>query len=714
MRIMKPILTLFFLIFIAVINVNLAFSQDDQMLEKMAVDEELQQEFKWLKAETFVITASRVMEEIKKAPASITVITDRQIRQMGAKDLSDVLRAVPGFDPYFSYNGAFLFGVRGGWRVPSNNVLIMVNSHPINDVFGGSFSWVNETLIIDNIKRIEFIRGPGSALYGASAFHGVINVITKEGEDIDGFELTARGGSWDTQQYNLLYGKTFSELEVAFNLNYFKTHGFRGLIEEDFQTWIDQQTAPIGIPPASLAPGRTSGDEEKYDVALNLKFKGFTFDGRYFDREQDLPVGSQAALNNKSITSPKNYYLSLGYETSIWKGWNLSGKVYKNHVEHFWDWQVFPPGAVIGTPITPTYPYGIAIMPNGMLTQWTGENSRMGLEIQATYKPTDSNTVVAGATYEEQKAGYDQKLNANHLPIPNPPEEITPLPSLQRWLDIWLPPSKKRNFKAVFLEDIWDITQDLRLTAGVRYDRYSDFGSEISPSVGLTWEYIKGYDLKLLYGHAFRAPSHLELYALDGGNPDLDPETIDTYEISLGADFTSSFSGRITLFHKEEEDIIFPDEGDFTNQSKARDQGFEVEAKYDFGKGTYISGYYEYISVKSGPGYSSYLAQLMANVRLSRYLNFNADCNYWDGINRLNPEDQRDDPSSLTLVNATLIAKKFLKGYEGVELRASVYNLFDKDWSSDMPDVTDDGSPRIPNDLPIPGINYLLEIKYTF
>jgi len=187
MRIMKPILTLFFLIFIAVINVNLAFSQDDQMLEKMAVDEELQQEFKWLKAETFVITASRVMEEIKKAPASITVITDRQIRQMGAKDLSDVLRAVPGFDTYFSYNGAFLFGVRGGWRVPSNNVLIMINSHPINDVFGGSFSWVNETLIIDNIKRIEFIRGPGSALYGASAFHGVINVITKEAEDIDGF-----------------------------------------------------------------------------------------------------------------------------------------------------------------------------------------------------------------------------------------------------------------------------------------------------------------------------------------------------------------------------------------------------------------------------------------------------------------------------------------------------------------------------------------------
>jgi len=96
----------------------------------------------------------------------------------------------------------------------------------------------------------------------------------------------------------------------------------------------------------------------------------------------------------------------------------------------------------------------------------------------------------------------------------------------------------------------------------------------------------------------------------------------------------------------------------------------------------------------------------MANVRLSRYFNFYADCNYHDGMKRVS-RDPRDDPSSVTLVNATLIAKKFLKGYEGLELRGSVYNLLDKDWSRPTPI-------EIPNDWPIPGINFLLEMKYTF
>ena len=86
-------------------------------------------------------------------------------------------------------------------------------------------------------------------------------------------------------------------------------------------------------------------------------------------------------------------------------------------------------------------------------------------------------------------------------------------------------------------------------------------------------------------------------------------------------------------------------------------------------------------------------------------MNFCADCNHLDSLNRA-PEDPRDDPSSLTLVNATLIAKKFLKRFEDLELWGSVYNLFDKDWSLPLSKEM-----HVPNDFPIPGINYLLDIK---
>jgi outer membrane cobalamin receptor len=210
-----------------------SFPQSD--LSSEIKDPELDQEMAWLKAETYVITASRVRENIKKAAASITVITDRQIRQMGARDLSDaLLRSVPGFRAAYFHTGERQYRQRGGGGSFSNRFLLMLNGHPVNNAGTGGFSWLHDTLIVDNVKRIEFVRGSASALYGANAFNGVINIITKEADDIDGVELTARGGSYDTQQYNLLYGKTFSDLEVAFNFNYFKTNGFRGLIEEDF------------------------------------------------------------------------------------------------------------------------------------------------------------------------------------------------------------------------------------------------------------------------------------------------------------------------------------------------------------------------------------------------------------------------------------------------------------------------------------------------
>ena len=708
MIIMKAIIAVFILIVFAIINPGQVFCQDD--LSSEIKDPELEQEFKWLKAETFVITASKVMENIKKAPASITVITDKQIRQMGARNLTDVLwRTVPSVNfskPSFERNEVII--VRGTTALSS--VLLLINGHPVTRAFGGDWRYLYDDLIIDNIKRIEVIRGPGSALYGANAYHGVINVITKEAEDIDGVELTARGGSYDTQQYNLLYGKTFSDLEVAFDFNYLKTHGFRGLIEEDFQTQLDQIWVPLGFAPASLAPGRTNSDLEKYDTQLTLNYKGFKFDGKYTDKKYDHPTSWTSALTNKTIYDGKGYSLTLSYETRIWEGLDLYGKVYRNKDEGTGDNQWFPPGHVTRTPNpAPPPPFIPVVMPDGLLWNPKLESTRTGIEFQTTYKMSDSNTIVVGASYEDQKA---EKIPvwANFLPT-GVPGVIIPLPSVQKWPEGLSMGTEKINFKAFFLEDIWDITDDLRLTLGARYDYYSDFGGELSPRVGLTWEYMKGYDLKLLYGHAFRAPNFLELFDFSSGNADLDPETIDAYEISFGAEFTRNFNSRITLYHIETEDRIIPSSGtqlfNWANQGSSRTQGVELEMRYDFGRGTYLAGNYYYFKRKTGNKGNQHNAKIMANIRLSRYLNFHVDGRFIDSIERFRPGDTRDDVSGYGLVNATLIAKKFLKGYEGLELRGSVYNLLDKDWVT----PTDQ---QIPNDMPRPGINFLLEMRYKF
>jgi outer membrane receptor protein involved in Fe transport len=97
---------------------------------------------------------------------------------------------------------------------------------------------------------------------------------------------------------------------------------------------------------------------------------------------------------------------------------------------------------------------------------------------------------------------------------------------------------------------------------------------------------------------------------------------------------------------------------------------------------------------------------VIANIRLSRYLNLNVSCHIEDGFRR-NVGDSRDDMAGYAVVNTTLIAKKFLKGYENLEVRGSIYNLFDKDYTSPE-------DPSLPDDMPQPGRNFFIEVKYKF
>jgi len=680
------------------------FSQED-LPGPPSADDELEKELQYLKAETYVVTASRIPENIQKTASSVTVITDKEIRQMGARNLADVLQTVPGMNCFYHYAGSHVIFARGLPDTGSARLLIMVNGHALNESYMGGATWTHDTLMLDNVKRIEVMRSPGSAVYGSNAFAGVINLITKEGNDVDGFEVISRGGSFDTQQYNLLYGKTFHELDILFNYNYFNTHGFNGHVNEDLQMTLDR----LFLTHASLAPGRMKGDDEKYDASLNLKYKGFKFDWKYVDRKIDLPVGLYPILNNKSIASHTDYYLNLSYERTLFEGFDLLAKVYRNHNSYEPDYQFYPPGSAILTPwLIPV------IMPEGTIVKGTVKNNRTGFEIQPTYKISESNTMIAGITYEEMKQ-YDVRARSNTIPTSSPYLNI-PLPRVMNVPIKYVNRNVKRNFKAFFIEDIWDITEDLRLTAGARYDDYSDFGDSFNPRVGLTWEFIKGYDLKLLYSSAFRAPSFMELYDGAIGNQYLDPEEVDTYQVSLGAEVTPSFSGRVTWYQNQIKDAIGPkmESGlDFKrsrNYGRMRSEGFEIEMRYDLGRGSYLAlNYSNQLFIKRMYQWllPRHIGNIMANIRLSRYLNLYTSCHVEDGFRRQRG-DNRDDMSGYAIVNTTLIAKKFLKGYEGLELRASVYNLFDKDYTSPA------GTLELPHDIPRPGRNFMVEVQYKF
>jgi outer membrane cobalamin receptor len=672
----------------------------------VAKEDELDDELKYLKEETYVITPSKIPQRIEKAPGTIHVITEKQIRQMGARYLSEVVQTVPGWFVEQWFYGQTMFFVRGAAGTLSSRILFMMNSHQVNNVSLGTgiFSYAN--LDLENVKRIEFVNGPGSALYGSGAESGIINIITKEGEDIDGLQVMARGGSFDSWDGSALFGKNINGLEVAAYANYRSTEGYQGFVDQDQQSVLDQQYGTH----ASLAPGNMKGDLYQWDAQLTMKWKGFKFDGKYIDKKRDDPFGFRPILDNTSNFTDKDYYLNLSYDVTPTEGLDLMVKAYRNQQKTGEHAQMFPKGSIMMTPRGPM------ITQENRYYEAGGKNSRMGAEAQINYEIVDSNTIVGGITFEKQKF-YDTYRNANYQPTASPYVNI-PLPSVQNFDDYF--PEKERNVYAAYLEDIWDILEDLRLTIGGRYDHYSESGGQFSPRLGVNWEFAENYNTKFEYGKAFRAPNFFELYQPQYGNADLKNQTSETLELTFGTDF-HPFSGQITPFWSRSKDSIFLSQdssGGFPrykwiNSDPTKRIGVELQMKYDFGRGTYLGVNYTQFSMDMGDTDADIwmeptrLGTLTGNVRLNKYLNLNAQLLYRGGWHR-EQGDPRENMSDYVTANATLIARNFLAELKGLEFRGAVYNLFNKDYTAPT------AAGELPGDMPLPGINFMLELRYAF
>jgi outer membrane receptor for ferrienterochelin and colicin len=110
----------------------------------------------------------------------VTVITTEEIKNMGFRQLEDILQIIPGYDLSMTYNSYYTVGIRGVRDSRNTSkLLVMVDGNPINQIFHGCAVMYGFDINIDNIERIEVIRGPGSALYGRNALSGVINIVTK-------------------------------------------------------------------------------------------------------------------------------------------------------------------------------------------------------------------------------------------------------------------------------------------------------------------------------------------------------------------------------------------------------------------------------------------------------------------------------------------------------------------------------------------------------
>ena len=132
-----------------------------------------------LEPEEYVVSGSKYAQSLREAPATMTVLNEEDIRAYGITTVDELLRVVPGWGKKTITPARIMVGIRGLYTTDANSVLVLVDGREINsNLFGGVF-WSLFPVTFEDIKRIEIIRGPGSVLYGANAFSGVVNIITK-------------------------------------------------------------------------------------------------------------------------------------------------------------------------------------------------------------------------------------------------------------------------------------------------------------------------------------------------------------------------------------------------------------------------------------------------------------------------------------------------------------------------------------------------------
>ena len=164
-----------------------------------------------------VVSASRLLQSPMLAPAKVVTITAREIRDRGYDDLEEILHDYAGFDFEKGFGSHYSqIYMRGERSTNSDRFLFLWDGVLQNDIWA-QVAWFDRQYPLDNIERIEIMYGPASLLYGANAMSGIINVITRRPEAVNGLEARARAGPWKTYSADLNYGKSIGDWRYMFN-----------------------------------------------------------------------------------------------------------------------------------------------------------------------------------------------------------------------------------------------------------------------------------------------------------------------------------------------------------------------------------------------------------------------------------------------------------------------------------------------------------------
>lgn len=650
--------------------------------------------------ETSIATASN--QPISHVPAVVSVITSEDIRATGAVNLVDALRAVPGLhirtDPF---GNRPLIHFRGSRAV---NTLLMVNGNPMKDlmwVFGIFWKGLPASII----DRIEIIRGPGSALFGADAAAGVINVITKTAGKIEASEAGVRIGSFDSKTTWLQHGSDINGFDIGFTANIHETDGYSPFITSDKQTSQDQAYSTN----ASLAPSDVHYGWRSEDLRLSVARGNWRLLADYMEHS-DVETGMTGAAVIDPVTKAHDsrYNINVLYNNDrLFQDWEVDSDLsYEQLAYSSGDgFQERPPG----------YTDASGVYPEGILNQMESAQRRWSFEASGLYSGFENHALRVGVGHSiEDLYSVEQRINAglgadgNPLPAGGPLVDISDT-------SYAFAPEKIRRISHLFVQDIWTMAPDWELTAGARYDEYSDFGDTVNPRLALVWQTSDKLTSKMLYGRAFRAPSYQQLYSETSRalpNDQLDAEKFDTTELSLTYAATPQLQLSMNLFQLNQKDIIqrvavtgLPKDK-YYNLGDHSTKGIELEMQWQALKDLRIAANYALQQQKDDEFRYYQIPERSAYFRADwSFLpdwNWNFQTN-WIGERPRPASDSRDALAAYAISDTTIryaTATSWTFAF-------SVRNLFDED-------AKEYSTGSLVDDLPLPERNLYIEMDYKF
>ncbi|GLX77259.1 hypothetical protein tinsulaeT_05990 [Thalassotalea insulae] len=667
-----------------------------------------------------VTAATGYTRKLDKAPATVTVIEEAEWQAKGALTLAQALQGIAGVQTGLlnSGNAESSISVRGLQGNYGQQVKVLIDGIAFNRIHNGARPGLEIPLF--GFTRIEVLRNSGSVVYGADAFGGIINLVSKELNDDQQSELSMVAGAFDTYRLGLFSEHQWQDIKVNWALNYYHYgDDNERQIPSDLQSTFDQ----IFATNASQAPGVI--DLGQKTISFNAKLNWQQLSLHYFILDGDFGpgVGIAQALDPDGRNDHRSQLISASYDLSKLNFKHLTLNAWYQKKQSYYPFTIFPAGSVlpIGSDgnLNFSTPTGVTLFSEGFIGHPGNESELFNISLSQHLTLDDTHNIRWELGYEKQNHHpYEAKnfgpgiLNGTETEVDGTLTDVTHTPH------VFLPYST-RNFQFFSVQDAWQLLPELTLHLGARYDDYSDVGDTLNPRLGLTWDINDWLDIRLFSGSAFRAPSFIGLYSKNNpvglGNSKLEPEEITSHELSFDLQLSENLHTSLVLFNYRADKLVsyipMVDVVGLTanNVGKLTGHGGEWLLRWRPTPGLDINANYSRLSSKDNndialPDYSEKMASLTVNYQFNQQLSANIFAQY-HGKQQRHFSDNRNALPSYYWFSSRI-------HYQLNDSPLSVALIANNLTNEESAKYPSNGS--IADDFPYPGRQWLVEMSYLF